>query len=288
MPVANVDGVSIAYEIVGSKGQPWAITPGGRFSKDYGGVRELAQALAAHGKQVLIWDRPNCGASDVCFAGSSESVIQADALAGLLRQLGMGPAVVIGGSGGARVSLLTVARHPELAAGLAVWWVSGGPFGLISLGAHYCGGSILAAWQNGMEAVAALPEWKEVLERNPSNRERFLKQDRKKFIATFERWMLAYCPREGELIPGLPDADARKVKQPTLVFRSGASDAHHTRETTERLAALMPTAQLVEPPWGDREWIERGASAQAGGSLFERWPLLVPQLVKWADVSIKA
>jgi pimeloyl-ACP methyl ester carboxylesterase len=286
MPVADVDGLSIAYEIVGSEGPPWVITPGGRFSKDYGGVRELAQALAARGKRVLIWDRPNCGASDVCFRGTSESAMQADTLAGLLRRLGLAPAVIIGGSGGARVSLLAVARHPAVASGLAVWWVSGGAYGQVALGVHYCGGSIQAAWEDGMERVAALSEWQEVIERNLSNRERFLAQDRKAFIATLERWLLAYCPVENQLIPGLPDADAEKIAVPALVFRSGASDAHHTRETTEKLAALLPTAKLVEPPWGDREWIERGQSAQKGGTLFERWPLLAGPLVEWADAQI--
>ncbi len=285
MPVTDVEGLAIAYEIIG-EGQPWAITPGGRFSKNYGGVRELALALASHGKQVLIWDRPNCGASDVCFSGSSESATQADTLAGLLRQLGMAPAVIIGGSGGSRVSLLTVARHPDVAAGVAMWWMSGGPYGLMSLGVHYCGASIMAAWQGGMEAVVELPEWQEALEGSPSNREHFLKQDRKEFIATLEKWMIAYYPREDQLIPGLPDAETRSIKVPALVFRSGESDVHHTRATTEGLAALMPTAQLVEPPWGDREWIERGVAAQQGGSLFERWPLLVPQLVEWADANV--
>ena len=38
MPRIEVDGVSIAYEIVGD-GRPWVLTPGGRFSKDYPGVR---------------------------------------------------------------------------------------------------------------------------------------------------------------------------------------------------------------------------------------------------------
>ncbi len=286
MPVADVDGLSLAYEVIG-EGQPWVITPGGRFSKDYGGIREMASALAAHGKKVLIYDRPNCGASDVCFTGPSESAMQADALAGLLRQLGMAPAVIVGGSGGSRCSLLTTVRHPDVAAGVAMWWMSGGPFGLMSLGVHYCGGSIQAAWQDGMEAVADLPEWQEVIERNPGNRDRILKQDRREFIAKLEKWMLAYVPPEDELIPGLPDAQARGLAVPALVFRSGASDVHHTRETTERLAELLPTAKLVEPPWGDREWIERGISAAQGGSLFERWPLLVPQLIEWADAEVK-
>ena len=128
MASATVDGLTLAYEVIG-EGRPWVITPGGRFTKDEPGVRELANALAAEGNRVLIWDRPNCGESDVCFTGDSESAMQADALAGLLQALDMAPAVIIGGSGGARVSMLAAARHPEVAAGLAVWWISGGVFG---------------------------------------------------------------------------------------------------------------------------------------------------------------
>jgi pimeloyl-ACP methyl ester carboxylesterase len=286
MPIAIVDGLKIAYEIIG-EGRPWAITPGGRFSKDYPGVRELAQALAEQGNQVLIWDRPNTGASDVCFEGTSESAMQADALAGLLTQLGMTPAVIAGGSGGSRVSLLTAARHPEVASGIALWWISGGVYGLMSLGVHYCGGSLVAAWEGDMEPVAALDEWSEVIERNPANRQKFLDTDPKAFVATMEQWMAAYCPSDVELIPGLPDADARKVEVPAIVFRSGVSDVSHTRATSEQLAGLLPNARLVEPPWGDREWIERGESRIAsGGSLFERWPLLAPILTDWAGEAL--
>ena len=280
MPTAQVNGIAIAYDVVGDGGQPWVITPGGRFSKDYAGVRETAEALAGHGKHVVIWDRPNCGESDVCFDGDTESSLQADALAGLLRFLGLAPAVIVGGSGGARVSLLAAARHPDVAAGLAMWWVSGGPYGLMSLGVHYCGNSIAAAWQHGMEAVVALPEWQEVLERNPANRDRILAQDRGEFIARLESWMLAYCPRDDQLVPGLPDADVRAMTVPTLIFNSGTADVHHTRATTEALSALIPTAQLVAPPWGDREWIERTSDSNG---LFVHWPKLVPQLVEWAD-----
>ena len=112
MPIANVNGLSLAYELIG-EGQPWVITPGGRFTKESPGVRQLAEVLAEQGNRVLIWDRPNCGASDVCFEGSSESAMQADALAGLLTHLDMTPAVIAGGSGGARVSLLTAPAIPR-------------------------------------------------------------------------------------------------------------------------------------------------------------------------------
>ena len=288
MATATVAGMSIGYDVIGDSGRPWTITPGGRFGRDTPGVRELAQTLAQRGNRVLIWDRPNTGESDVCFEGSSESAMQADVLAGLLSQLDMAPAVIMGGSGGARVSLLTVARHREVAAAVAVLWVSGGTFGLMSLGVHYCAASIAAAWHGGMEAVVALPEWAEVIERNPANRRRLLDQDPKTFISTLERWMEVYCACGEELVPGLPDEDARQLEVPALVFRSGSSDLHHRRETTEQLATLLPNARLAEPPWGDDEWNERSDPAHVAKGLFVRWPLLAPALADWAEETLES
>jgi hypothetical protein len=43
MAMAKVNGLSIAYELIGDDGgRPWIITLGGRYIKDYPGVRELA------------------------------------------------------------------------------------------------------------------------------------------------------------------------------------------------------------------------------------------------------
>ncbi len=287
MAIATVNGLSIGYEVLG-QGRPWIITPGGRFSRTSPGVRELAEALAERGNRVVVWDRPNTGESDVCFDGASESAMQADTLAGLLAELDMTPAVIIGGSGGARVSLLAAARHREVAAGVALWWVSGGTYGLMTLGTHYCGGSIAAAWKGGMEAVVSLDEWSEVLQRNPSNRQRLLDQDPSRFVATLEAWMGSYCACGEELVPGLPDSVARQLDLPALIFRSGTTDLNHRRETTEQLANLLPKARLVDPPWGDNEWNERSAARPGGRGegLFLGWPQLAPMLTDWAAESV--
>ena len=278
MARTKVNGLSLGYETVG-EGRPWVITPGGRFTKESPGVRELAVALAAQGNRVLIWDRPNCGESDVCFEGPSESAMQADALAALLEHLDMVPAVIAGGSGGARG--LPAHRLPPPSGRRR-------PGHLVDqrrrVRAAVAGHPLLRGFtrrglDRGMEAVAALPEWAEALERNPSNRRRFLDQDRGEFIATMERWMLAYCPRDDEPVPGLPEADARALDIPALVFRSGVSDVHHTRATSEALAAILPNARLAEPPWGDREWLDRQGAREEG--LFARWPLLAPALLEW-------
>ncbi|RYD81317.1 MAG: alpha/beta hydrolase, partial [Sphingomonadales bacterium] len=77
MAMIDINGVGIAYEIIGSGDKPAIITPGGRFTKETPGVRDLAEGLAKSGYKVVIWDRPNSGESDVCFEGESESVLNA-------------------------------------------------------------------------------------------------------------------------------------------------------------------------------------------------------------------
>ncbi len=277
-----VNGLGVEYEIIGA-GHPVVVTPGGRFSKETPGVRELAQALARGGKRVLIWDRPNCGGSDVSFDAESESALNADALAGLLRALDMAPALVVGGSAGSRVSLHAAARHPDVVSKLFVLWISGGPIGLASLAVHYCQGSAQAANTGGMEAVADLPEWAEVIRRNPENRARILRQDPARFIETMQRWAAAFFPLPGSPVPGMTVQDFGSLRMPVMVLRSGASDLSHPRRTSEEVHELIPGAVIAEPPWPDNEWLMRQAAAAAGEGLFANWPRLAPQILDFAS-----
>jgi hypothetical protein len=96
--------------------------------------------------------------------------------------------------------------------------------------------------------------------------------------------MLVYCPDAAATVPGLSDAELATFEVPTLIFRSGESDPHHTRATSERLHEVIPNSLLVEPPWSDDEWIQRGEAARNGtGHLFERWPLLAPRLLEFGS-----
>ena len=57
-----------------------------------------------------------------------------------------------------RVSLLTASRHPESAAGLAIWWISGGVLRPVVTGHPLLRRvAVGAAWNDGMEAVATCP-----------------------------------------------------------------------------------------------------------------------------------
>ena len=77
MPIANVRGASINYEVLGHSG-PWvALSPGGRRALD--SVKPLAQRLADAGYRVLIHDRRNCDVSDIVIgADDYESLEEID------------------------------------------------------------------------------------------------------------------------------------------------------------------------------------------------------------------
>ncbi|MFZ0905446.1 MAG: alpha/beta hydrolase, partial [Mycobacterium sp.] len=145
MASIEINGGNVVYEILGKSGDLIALTPGGRFSKEIPGLRPLAEALVDGGYRVLLWDRPNCGKSDVQFYGQSESHMRAETLHALVTKLGFGPCIIAGGSGGARDSMLTTMLYPELVTKLVVWNIVGGIYGTFLLGSYYIVPSILAA-----------------------------------------------------------------------------------------------------------------------------------------------
>lgn len=275
----DINGVTIGYEIIGEGSKHAIITPGGRFAKETPGVRDLAEELAKQDYRTVIWDRPNCGESDVCFEGETESILNADTLVGLLKALDMSPALVIAGSAGSRVSLIATHRHPDAVRKLALVWITGGWTGLAALVGVYCGDILTKAKIGGMEAVAQDPAFAAGIERNPQNRERIMAQDVEGFCDTMQRWAKSFFPEQGSPVPGLLPQDFKAMKMPVLIFRSGQSDPHHPRYTTEQVHELIPNSTLVEPPWGDREWIERMQDSENG--LFRNYAKLAPQILEF-------
>lgn len=280
MPRITVNGIGLAYELLGKEGDPAvSITPGGRFTMDAPGVRQLAAELVNAGRRVLIYDRPNCGQSDACLDGESESEMQAEALSGLIRALDLGPTAITGGSGGSRVSMLAAARDPEICSHLAIWWISGDPIGLMQLATYYCGEAATLASQGGMEAVMKATSWAENFAKNPEARETIRTMNPDKFIAVMQKWASAYVPSDISPVPGMKPRDFARLTMPVLVFRSGKSDLSHTRATSEWVHRLVPHSRMVDPPWNDDEWNYRSHETQTAGkgqTLFTSWPKLAP------------
>lgn len=281
----TVDGLELDYELLGpEQGQPLVLTPGGRYPRDTAGVPELGRIFADAGYRVLLWDRPGCGASDIAFTAPTESVMNADALVGLVRALDLKDVVLVGGSAGSRISLMAGIRMSENVDRIAIWWLSGGAIGLAGLAWFYCGDQVAAASKGGMEAVAELPSWADQTARNPRIRDILLAQDPDQYIAKMQTWAAAFTYRDDTPMPGIAAEDFARLTMPVLVFRSGQSDMAHTRRTSEWVHDLLPNAKLQEPPWGDQEWnyvstFPNDVAARRGR--FERWPLIAPDVLEF-------
>jgi pimeloyl-ACP methyl ester carboxylesterase len=281
----EVNGGNVVYEILGDAGDLIVLTPGGRFSKEIPGLRPLAEALVAGGYRVLLWDRPNCGASDVQFYGQSESHMRAETLHGLLGALGVQRCIIAGGSGGARDSMLTTMLYPELVEKLVVWNIVGGIYGTFVLGSFYIVPSILAARGTGMDAVVKVSEWRDRIEENPDNKQRFLEFDKDDFLKVMLRWLNAFVSKPGQTIPGVEDEMFDRIKVPTLIIRGGENDWDHPKRTSLEVSCLIKGSKLIDPPWPEDAW-ERASEDRAAGRVqhfntFDTWVLAAPAILEF-------
>ena len=273
----ELDGVGINYDLLGPEGAPAvALTPGGRFSKDVAGVPQLGGLLAEAGLRVLLWDRPNCGASDLHFAGPSESGMQASFLVKLIRALDLGPTTLVAGSAGARISLFAAREDPEAIAGLMLCWISGGLVSMMRLGSYYCCEPAEEAALKGMDAVSAMPIWAQQVAANPRGRDYMLNFDRAAFVAQMERWAAGYIPSPDTPVGGIARHEFAKLTMPAKILRGSPRDLYHPGYVCEQVAELMPNATLVDPPWHIDIFADR---MNDGKGLFSDWPMLAPQVI---------
>jgi pimeloyl-ACP methyl ester carboxylesterase len=244
MPTAKVDNLSIAYEVLGNHGSPIVWLQGARSGRDL--MRPIAEPLSAY-HRCLIYDRRNCGESDILIAGDkSEQEIWADELATLLNQLGFAPAYLGGWSAGCRVALLTAIRHPEVVRGLLLGWVTGGGHAAQQLAHTYYGQFIEAAEKGGMEAVAATPFFAERITQNPGNKLRLMSMDPREFIATMAGWG-RYFSEAGDLpVIGATEAELAGIKVPTCIV--AGDDDVHPLSAAQNLHRILPNSEFHDPP----------------------------------------
>ncbi len=283
--VTEINGGNVVYEILGDTGEFIALTPGGRFSKDIEGLRPLAEELVKGGHRVLLWDRPNCGKSDLQFYGQSESHMRAETLHALITGLGIGPCVIAGGSGGARDSILTTIMYPEIATKLVTWNIVGGVYGSFVLGSYYLVPSILAVRSLGIKGLLGVDEWKERIAENPANADRIMAMDADEFLTVMLRWLNAFVPKAGQAIPGVDDELFGTIKVPTLIIRGGENDWDHPKRTSLEVNCLIKGSTLIDPPWPEDAW-ERAGEDRASGkvtrfNMFDTWVQAAPAILEF-------
>jgi len=262
MPLAKVRGVNINYKIIGNNG-PWvALSPGGR--RDISGIELLARKVTETGYRVVVFDRRNCGASDVVIDGEdSEYEIWADDVHELLRQLGALPAFIGGSSSGCRTALLFALRHPDAVRALLLWRVTGGRFACERLAQEYYGQFIEAAKQGGMSAVCEMEHWKERIAARPENRDALMKMAPARFVDVMSRWREYFLQGADLPVIGATEAELKSIRVPACIIPG--NDLTHGRQTGENLGRLLQKSEVhvlfpkhYDEPLGPREeWDEK-------------------------------
>jgi pimeloyl-ACP methyl ester carboxylesterase len=262
MPIAKVRGVNINYKVLGDHG-PWvALSPGGR--RDISGIELQAKEVAARGYRVVIFDRRNCGASDVVIDGKdSEYEIWADDVRELLSQLAALPAFVGGSSSGCRTALLIALRHPDAVRGLLLWRVTGGRFACERLAEEYYGQYIKAAQAGGMAAVSEMEHWKERIAARPENRDVLMRMKPERFIEVMSHWREYFLKGADLPVIGATEQELKSIKVPACIVPG--NDNTHGRQTGENLGRLIAQSEVHilfpkhydEPLSPREEWDEK-------------------------------
>jgi pimeloyl-ACP methyl ester carboxylesterase len=268
MPITEINGVNINYEVLGERGPFIALSPGGR--REMGNVRTLADRLARAGYRVLLHDRRNCGASDVAFDGDrSEYEIWADDLHALLTQLNGLPAVLSGGSSGGRLALLFALKYPDAVRALLLYRITGGPFAAKRLAYQYYDQYIELVRSGGMQAVAESEHFAERIKTNPKNRERLLAIDPKQFVDVMTRWRSHFVASADLPVIGVTEQQLNSIKVPTCIIPG--NDKTHSHVTGNAAHRMISGSELHDLWPGDldidlfppEDWATREAEQAA-------------------------
>ena len=124
----EINGGIVVYEFVGpDDGEVVVLTPGGRFSKDFGGVHGLAYALAEAESEYCCGTGPTVAARTSSCTEVRVPHARGD-LGTMLASLGVDQVIATGGSGGARDTMIFTLMWPELVRKMAVWHIVGGTY----------------------------------------------------------------------------------------------------------------------------------------------------------------
>jgi pimeloyl-ACP methyl ester carboxylesterase len=242
MPIKNIRGVDIVFEILGNSG-PWVtVTPGGR--RGLAAERTLAGLIADAGYRVLIHDRRNMGASGIAFPGDNESLEQAEDLLALLREIGTGSAYIAGSSSGARMSILLAQHHPEAVKALLLWRVTGGPYAAERLAFNYYQQYLDAVANGGIEAVLQTEHFAAMAKANPVNAETLRQMGAEAFAAAMRRWLAGFRADCDYPVAGISPEAMRKITLPAIVIPG--NDRVHPPAPGQAAHRLLPNSVYQE------------------------------------------
>jgi len=262
MATAIIDGITTRYEVVGSGPPLLMYAPGGfdatieKWSSQsiYAKIKPL-EHLSKH-YTCIVFDRRECGQS----GGRVERVTWAHYVAqgkGLLDQLGIKRAHLMGGCMGCSPVAAFAVKHPEMVASMILFWPVGGP--KYRLSSHQRFTEHLAfVQQNGLEAVVALigkdgkafgadprgGPWASVIKWDKAFAESYARQNvdhYKLIVAAMGRTLI-----DRDTAPGAEAEDLMRVETPALIVPG--HDAAHATSAARYLEECLPRAEYWDVP----------------------------------------
>ena len=254
MPKITVNGVSLAYEIVGENGPPviFQDTVFARNPFSYFFAGRMSSSC-----RVLLLDRRNRGASDIAIEDTPcLGYHYTDDLHHVLQGLNMSPAYVGGGAMGASYALLMAHRYPEDVKGLILGHIATDDRGIQQnvLDRIYFRFADIAETQ-GMQSVIAdsqkaylegdrIMHWvAKTVAANPSNRDRLLAMNPKEFAAIIRKWG-EWALSERLPLANLPDEELNRITVPAIVAHG--FDPGHPEHTARQVYEHLPNAEWVD------------------------------------------
>jgi pimeloyl-ACP methyl ester carboxylesterase len=213
---AEVNGASIWYAVFG-KGSPVVLLHGGLANSNYWGNQ--VPALAAK-HQVIVIDSRGHGRSTRSSAPYGYELMASDVL-GVMDQLGVKQAAIVGWSDGAIIGLSLAMHHPDRVARLFAFAANSDPSGVKDVDKSPVFQQFIARGEKEYEALSATP----------------------KEYKTFVEEISAMWAKQ----PNWTEDDLAKITVPTWIVDADHDEAIE-RTNTLLMAAAIPKAGLLLQP----------------------------------------
>lgn len=267
MPVADADGISTRYQVVGSGPPLLMLSPGGFNAtmdnwSSFGRYRQLRMVEHLSSRySCVMFDRRESGESGgrLEVLGWERYAAQAKAL---LDHLGWEAAHVLGGCAGCSVALALACRYPTSVRSLILFSPAGGP--RYRLAQHGRFSRHLAFLEEqGPEAVAELAAstggsfssdprlgpWAPVLRSDRRFAERYAGTDVRSHTLMVAGTARAMFDRD--TVPGAQPEELMNLRVPALIFPGG--DDSHATSAARYLEECLPEQDYVDLPMEDQD-----------------------------------
>ena len=247
MPFAQVNDISMYYEVHGDSGSPLVLIHGYSASKVDWPVTHVERLATRH--RVMIFDNRGVGQTDKPTTPYSMSQFAADVV-GLMDAVGFQTAHIFGVSMGGMIAQHIALGYPERVLGLMLGCTAPGePGGLFPVSPSSEVLEVLMKPPSGDRARDARDAWPIIYTRPYLEANRALLESRLSDILAYPEAPPYALTLQLEAIRDTPDTLHRlgEIRQPTLI-QAGQEDVLIPPGNSRILAERIPNARLIEYP----------------------------------------